>query len=324
MARPRRHAFHTSDGWREITGAGDHPGDAALPDPLASSDDGAPPDCPGCQAEPEGGAKGLTGRLGQAFSRALEDLDTALVNDPAARSRAEVLLTYPGVHALWLHRISHALWRRRHTHGARLLSHVNRFVTGIEIHPGARIGRQVFIDHGMGIVVGETAWIGDGCLLYKGVVLGGTSLERTIRHPHLGRNVVVGSNACVLGAIHLGDGAKVGSGSVVIRDVPPGATVVGVPGRVVLDERGRRLGDLADHEHADLPDPVAQALGRLSARVEALEAELEKARGGKDASVEPAAEKPRRKKAAGKKAGATASKQRPRRPAAAKRTTRRD
>ncbi|RMG14755.1 MAG: serine O-acetyltransferase [Deltaproteobacteria bacterium] len=208
------------------------------------------------------------------FARAREDLEAAMLNDPAARSHLEVFLAYPGVHALWLHRIAHRLWKDDHPLAARVVSHVNRFLTGIEIHPGARIGRRVFIDHGMGIVIGETATVGDGSLLYKGVVLGGTSLERTLRHPQVGRNVVIGSNACVLGGITVGDGAKIGSGSVVIRDVPKGATVVGVPGKIVIDERGRRTGALADHAHADLPDPVALALSRLSERVRNLEAKL--------------------------------------------------
>lgn len=283
MATPRRHAFHTSDGWREITGDGDHPGAAIPPDPVAQgARDEGPVPCPRC-AEARGEAMsraqgGLLGRLRRGLATAVEDLDAAMHNDPAARSRTEVALTYPGVHALWLHRVASGLFKGGHPLAARAVSETNRFLTGIEIHPGATFGRGVFIDHGMGIVVGETAYVGDGCLLYKGVVLGGTSLERTVRHPHLGRNVVVGSNASVLGGIHLGDGAKVGSGSVVIRDVPAGATVVGVPGRVVIDEQGRRVGALADHAHADLPDPVAEAIGRLTRRIDELEGRLEGAR----------------------------------------------
>ena len=283
MATPRRHAFHTSDGWREITGDGDHPGAAVPPDPVAQkARDEGPVPCPRCtdakgEAPPARG--GLVGRVRRGLATVVEDLDAAMHNDPAARSRAEVALTYPGVHALWLHRLAHGLFRRGHPLAARTVSETNRFVTGIEIHPGATFGRGVFIDHGMGIVIGETAYVGDGCLLYKGVVLGGTSLERTVRHPHLGRNVVVGSNASVLGGIHLGDGAKVGSGSVVIHDVPAGATVVGVPGRVVIDEQGRRVSALADHAHADLPDPVAEALARLTRRIDHLETELAAARG---------------------------------------------
>ena len=261
MATPRRDGFQTSDGWREITGAGSHPGTDRPEDPAAT-----PP-----KAESKAPRWGLVGKLASALARAREDLEAAMLNDPAARSPLEVVLTYPGVHALWMHRIAHRLWQGEHLLAARVVSHLNRFLTGIEIHPGARIGRRVFIDHGMGIVIGETATVGDGSLLYKGVVLGGTSLERTLRHPQIGRNVVIGSNACVLGGIEVGDGAKIGSGSVVIKDVPRGATVVGVPGKIVIDERGRRTGALADHEHADLPDPVAQALTKLSERLRALE-----------------------------------------------------
>jgi serine O-acetyltransferase len=143
------------------------------------------------------------------------DIRAALDHDPAARSPWEVALLYPGVHAVWGHRAAHALWTHHHAFAARCVAHVNRFVTGVEIHPGAHLGRGVFIDHGMGVVIGETAIVGDGCLLYKGVVLGGTSLQRGPRHPRLGRNVVVGSNACILGSIDVGDDARIGSGSVV-------------------------------------------------------------------------------------------------------------
>jgi serine O-acetyltransferase len=203
------------------------------------------------------------------LSRMQEDLEVAVRQDPAARSRLEVLLAYPGVHAVWLHRAAHALWKRDLLLVSRLLSHLNRFLTGVEIHPGAQLGRRVFIDHGMGVVIGETAEIGDACVLYKGVVLGGVSQARVRRHPKLGKRVVVGSNACVLGAVDVGDGARIGSGSVVIRDVPEDATVVGVPGRVVIGPRGP-----AEPAHADLPDPVAEALQRLAHRVEAVETAL--------------------------------------------------
>lgn len=193
----------------------------------------------------------------------IEDLDAVLAHDPAARSRAEVVLTYPGVHAIWSHRVAHWLWRREHKLAARVLSHVTRFATGVEIHPGATLGKGVFIDHGMGVVIGETATIGDGCILYKGVVLGGTSMERSVRHPQLGRHVVVGSNACILGAIPVGDSARIGSGSVVVRPVPEGATVVGVPGRVVPERADRRARFDATLDHASLPDPVAEMVRSL-------------------------------------------------------------
>ncbi len=205
------------------------------------------------------------------LARAREDIDAVVRNDPAARSGAEVLLVYPGLHALWMHRLAHALWTDGEKLGARVVAHVNRFVTGIEIHPGATIGRRVVIDHGMGIVVGETAVIGDGCLLYKGVVLGGTSLAKTKRHPTLGRNVVVGSNACILGAIEIGDGARIGSGSVVVKAVPPQATVVGVPARVIVPLKKRFDAAL---DHANLPDPMADMIRALAHQNERLRARL--------------------------------------------------
>lgn len=161
-----------------------------------------------------------------------EDVETAIARDPAARSRAEVVLAYPGLHALWVHRFSHAIWLRGHYLPARLFSQLSRAVTGVEIHPGATIGRRMFIDHGMGVVIGETAEIGDDVTLYQGVTLGGRSLEKVKRHPTLEDGVVVGSGARVLGAITIGAGAQVGANAVVVRDVPPGAVVVGVPGRV--------------------------------------------------------------------------------------------
>jgi serine O-acetyltransferase len=207
-----------------------------------------------------------------------EDVRAVLENDPAARDALEVVLSYPGLHAIWVHRAAHALWRQDVKLGARLLAHVNRFVTGIDIHPGACIGRRVVIDHGMGIVIGETATLGDGCLLYAGVVLGGTSLERKVRHPQVGANVVIGSHACILGAIQVGEHARVGSGSVVVRDVPPEATVVGVPARIMLPKHARFDAAL---DHAALPDPVtdmiralAEQNERLRERVAALESRL--------------------------------------------------
>ncbi len=221
-------------------------------------------------------------------------------HDPAARHPIEVALTYPGLHALWLHRAAHALWRRDLVLGPRLLAHVNRFVTGIEIHPGARIGDRVFIDHGMGVVIGETSIVGDGCLIYKGVVLGGTTLERKQRHPILGQNVVVGSNACVLGALSIGDGARIGSGSVVIKDVPPGATVVGVPGRIVQSAEGAKKGPIGDPawelDHANLPDPVAEAvkgINEQSARLVRRVQELEEKRAASVGGGARAARRPR-------------------------------
>ncbi len=160
-----------------------------------------------------------------------EDIKALLVKDPAARSWLEVLLCYPGLHAIWFHRAAHRLYAWRLYLLARLVSHLSRFLTGIEIHPGAKIGRAVAIDHGMGIVIGETAEIGEGCLLYQGCVLGGTSLSRGKRHPTLGKNVVVGASAILLGPIHIGDGAKIGAGALILQDVKPNATVVGIIGK---------------------------------------------------------------------------------------------
>ena len=186
-----------------------------------------------------------------------EDIRTVFAEDPAANSALEVFFCYPGLHAIWFHRIEHFLWRHRLRFLARLLAHISRFLTGIEIHPGAKTGRRFFIDHGSGVVIGETAEIGDDVLLYQGVILGGTSLKKGKRHPTLGNGVVMGASSVALGAITLGDGCKIGSGSVVVKSVPPRATVVGIPGRVVEDRKRERIVDL---EHGDLPDPVAEAI----------------------------------------------------------------
>ena len=190
------------------------------------------------------------------FRSLREDIQTVFLKDPAARSTLEVILFYPGLHALWLHRVAHFLWQHRLQFPARFLSHITRFLTGIEIHPGARIGRRFFIDHGAGVVIGETAKIGDDVLLYQGVVLGGTTLKKGKRHPTIGNNVVLGTGAVALGAITIGDRACVGAGSVVVKSVPPGATVVGIPGRIAGDHRK----PLTDLEHGNLPDPVAEAV----------------------------------------------------------------
>ena len=202
-----------------------------------------------------------------------EDIGAVRANDPAARGSLEVALVYPGLHALWLHRAAHSLWSHGAPLSARLLAHANRFATGIEIHPGAAIGRRVVIDHGMGVVIGETARIGDGCLLYKGVVLGGTSLSRGKRHPTLGDNVVIGSNACVLGDIEIGDGARIGSGSVVVRPVPKHATVVGVPARII-SPTGHRADAALDH--ANLPDPVTEMFRAVITQNERLRERIQK------------------------------------------------
>lgn len=214
-------------------------------------------------------------RLTRGLGRLLADVDAACANDPAARSRLEVVVTYPGVHAIWAHRVAHRLWNGEHKLSARLLSAASRFATGIEIHPGARIGSDVFIDHGMGVVIGETATVGDGCLIYKGVVLGGTSLEHRVRHPQIGAGVVIGSNACVLGNITIGAGARIGSGSVVVKPVAPGATVVGVPARLVHKVNDRRSRFAQTLDHANLPDPVTDMIRALAAQDDQLRARLE-------------------------------------------------
>jgi serine O-acetyltransferase len=203
-----------------------------------------------------------------------EDIGTVFDKDPAARSTWEILTCYPGLHAIWLHRLAHWFWNQEWLWLARFISHLNRWLTGIEIHPGAQIGRRFFIDHGMGVVIGETAEIGDDVLMYKGVVLGGTSLERRKRHPTIEDDVVIGSNASVLGAITVGAGAKIGSGAVVINEVSAGATVVGVPGRVVRGPGAEKGQARIDLEHADLPDPVAEAIRVLLDDVEELEDRL--------------------------------------------------
>jgi serine O-acetyltransferase len=203
-------------------------------------------------------------------ARIREDIETVFAKDPAARTAIEVAILYPGLHAVWLHRIAHWLWQRKFIFWSRFLSEINRFLTGVEIHPGATIGRRFFIDHGMGVVIGETTEIGDDVLMYKGVVLGGTTSEPVKRHPTVCDGVVLGTDAVVLGAITLGEGAKIGSGSVVVRDVPAFATVVGVPGRVVR-VNGERCAPEALLQHGQLPDPIAQVMEELSCRIEVLE-----------------------------------------------------
>jgi serine O-acetyltransferase len=217
------------------------------------------------------------------WERLKEDIRTIKDRDPAAKNIVEIFLCYPGLHAIWLHRIAHFLYRRKWFTTARLVSHFGRWFTGIEIHPGARIGRRLFIDHGMGVVIGETSEIGDDCLIYKGVVLGGTTLEKKKRHPTLGNRVIIGSNSTVLGAITIGDGARIGSGSVVVKPVPPGATVVGVPGRIVESLTPEK--EELDFEHGNLPDPLSDIMkmllqlhSKLEERVKRLENQEEKNR----------------------------------------------
>jgi serine O-acetyltransferase len=210
------------------------------------------------------------------FSRMREDIQCVFERDPAARSVFEVVTCYPGFHALQWHRLSHAFWGLGLRWLARFTSHFGRFMTGIEIHPGATIGRRVFIDHGMGVVIGETAQIGDDCTLYHGVTLGGVSWNKGKRHPTLGKGVVIGAGAKILGPFTVGDGAKVGSNSVVVKAVPPGATVVGIPARVVehSSAEGARMAFDAYAVGADLDDPLNKALLALGSRSDDVEGKL--------------------------------------------------
>lgn len=219
------------------------------------------------------------------WERLREDLNCVFDRDPAARTDFEVITTYPGFHAVMMHRFTHILWNNGLPWLARVLSNVARWFTGIEIHPGATIGRRFFIDHGMGVVIGETAEIGDDCTLYHGVTLGGTSWEKGKRHPTLGNDVVIGAGAKVLGPIHIGDDVRIGSNAVVVRDVHEGSTVVGVPGRVVggslSDQQKRRdaiakkMGFDAYGSTQDMPDPVANAINSMLDHIHVMDKRLE-------------------------------------------------
>ncbi len=208
------------------------------------------------------------------FETFLADLRAPVERDPAAHGYLDVLLSYPGLRAIVAHRLIHALYKAKVPLLPRFLGSLSRFFTGIEIDPGATIGKGVFIDHGMGVVIGATAEVGDGCTIYQGVTLGGTSLQKVKRHPTLGRDVTVGSGAAVIGAISIGDGAKIGANSVVVKDIPPNATVVGIPGRVVLID-GKPVNAAADSRpRVNMPDPNAPLIAHLSERIAALEARL--------------------------------------------------
>jgi len=220
------------------------------------------------------------------FERIKEDIQCVFERDPAARTAFEVLTTYPGLHAVLLHRLSQRLWKMKLKWLARVLSHIARLFTGIEIHPGATIGRRFFIDHGMGVVIGETTEIGDDCTLYHGVTLGGTTWDKGKRHPTLGRDVVIGAGAKVLGPIMINDGVRIGSNAVVLKDVSAGSTVVGVPGRVVTiktpaepDSRrqaiARKMGFDAYGATRDMPDPVATAINGILDHMHIMDERLE-------------------------------------------------
>ena len=205
------------------------------------------------------------------FSGLRDDIRTIFKRDPAARSVAEIIFSYPGFHALLIHRVAHGLWRSRMFFLGRFVSHVGRFLTGIEIHPGAQIGRAFFIDHGMGVVIGETAELGDNVTLYHGVTLGGTTWEKGKRHPTIGSNVVIGAGAKVLGPVHIGANTRIGANSVVLNDIPPNSIVVGIPGKVVFRAEGERRIAL-DKEF--MPDPQGRAIASLLERVGELENRL--------------------------------------------------
>ena len=211
------------------------------------------------------------------WDRMKEDVRVVFDRDPAARSTVEIVLTYPGVHALFFYRVSHWLWTRDVKLIARLIANLGRFLTGVDIHPGATIGRRLFIDHGMGVVIGETTDIADDVTLYQGVTLGGTSLNKGKRHPTIEDHVIITTGATVLGPVTIGARSRIGAGSVVIHPVPPDATVVGIPGRVVRRDGLQHAPglELVDLDHGDLPDPVARAISILLDHVEKLEHKLE-------------------------------------------------
>ncbi|MDE2180851.1 MAG: serine O-acetyltransferase [candidate division NC10 bacterium] len=208
------------------------------------------------------------------FTTLKRDIQAALDRDPAARSALEVLVCYPGLHALYFHRVAHWFWNRNLKILGRFISHVGRFLTGIEIHPGARLGQGLFIDHGNGVVIGETSEVGEDVTIYQGVTLGGTSLEKKKRHPTIGNGVVIGAGATILGPIKVGDNSRIGSGSVVVKEVPPNSLVVGVPGQVIYRD-GKRVPPSIDLEMTDLPDPAEKAIRCVLERLQELEKEVE-------------------------------------------------
>jgi serine O-acetyltransferase len=226
------------------------------------------------------------------WERIKEDVRVVFDRDPAARSTLEIVLTYPGVHALLFYRVAHWLWRRDVKLPARFIANIGRFVTGIDIHPGATIGRRLFIDHGMGVVIGETADVGDDVTLYQGVTLGGTSLSKGKRHPTIEDRVIITTGATVLGPVTIGAESRIGAGSVVIHPVPPRSTVVGIPGRVVRGDGVHRAPglELIDLDHGDLPDPVARAISILLEHVEKLEHQLHEHLAKQDSGADRAGE----------------------------------
>ena len=205
------------------------------------------------------------------FKTFKEDIEVVFEQDPAARSYVEVILTYSGLHAIWGHRIAHAFFKRKFFFIARVISQVSRFFTGVEIHPGAKIGRRFFIDHGMGVVIGETCEIGDNVTIFQGVTLGGTGKEKGKRHPTILDNALIATGAKVLGSIIVGENSKVGAGSVVLKDVPPNSTVVGIPGKVVIQD-GMKV--QKDFNHCDMPDPINDRMKQMQAEIDVLKITL--------------------------------------------------
>ena len=220
------------------------------------------------------------------FTTLKRDIQAVIDRDPAARHALEVLVCYPGLHILYLHRLAHWFWNRNLKTLGRAISHIGRFLTGIEIHPGARLGQGLFIDHGTGVVIGETTEIGEDVTIYQGVTLGGTSLEKKKRHPTIGNGVVIGAGATILGPIRVGDNSRIGSGSVVVKEVPPNSLVVGVPGQVIYRD-GKRVSPSIDLEMTDLPNPAEKAIRCVLERLQELEKEVETLKKGLAASHAP-------------------------------------
>src|SRR5579871_2027775 len=223
------------------------------------------------------------------WSRMREDVQAVFERDPAARSALEVVLAYPGLHAIWMHRMAHWLWLRRLYLLGRLLSEFARWITGIEIHPGATIGRRLFIDHGAGVVIGETSEIGDNVLIYQGVTLGGTSLKKEKRHPTIEDHVMISAGASVIGPVTIGHGSRIGAGAVVVSSAPPYSTIVGIPGKVVERDRAR---DVVDLDHARLPDPVARAINNLTEQINRIAARINEIEERQDCLEDKISEEP--------------------------------
>lgn len=230
------------------------------------------------------------------FDTIREDIYSVFDRDPAARSVMEIIFCYPGLHAVWFYRVAHWFWTRRLYFLGRFTSHIGRFLTGIEIHPGAQIGKKFFIDHGMGVVIGETAEIGDNVTLYHGVTLGGVTWDKVKRHPTVGDNVVIGSGAKVLGPFTVGKDSKIGSNSVVVKEVPENCSVVGIPGRVVMQQEQKLERERPDLEHGNMPDPEAKAISCLFDQIRALEKKVEDLTG----RLEKAESKPAAKRSTAK------------------------